>query len=160
MKLYIKASLNSELYEISVAGINGGSETELQAKLQKLLTRVPDGRYVLDLGPKGYNTGYLKVDKDNFKWLYNGESYPVTNYWEIKDHYIVLPEGFMISDRIDHEDDNVIVYEIYGSDSVIYSGIEDYEPMKDDDWRYCKELGIYYLIDYQKRAIYVKWKVI
>lgn len=36
--------------------------------------------------------------------------------------------------RIDYEDDLVIVYDERGK--VIYKGIEDYEPMKDEPWRW------------------------
>lgn len=46
--------------------------------------------------------------------------------------------------RIDFEDDLVIVFR---DDSEIYKGIEDYEPMKDENWRYNNAIQAYKLED-------------
>lgn len=42
--------------------------------------------------------------------------------------------------QIEFEDDFVIVYEI---DEIIYKGIEDYDPMKDVDWKWDNTNKIY-----------------
>ena len=42
--------------------------------------------------------------------------------------------------KIELEDDFVIVYEI---DEIIYKGIEDYDPMKDVDWKWDSTNKIY-----------------
>lgn len=161
MKKYIKASLNSELWIIGVSSINGGNRKELIQKLRSLLTAIPVGRYILALGNRGYNTGYYKVDAENILWTYDKELHKISGYWDTDMSYIVLPAAFKPwkFGRIDHDDDNVAVYEIFNTESQIYSGLEDYEPMKREDWQYCKNLGMYYLIDYTSHKIYVKWKL-
>lgn len=159
MKKYIRCSLNSSLHNIAISSINGGNRQDLAYDLEMILVRVPQGRYMLALGNRGYNTGYLKVNRNTFKWLYNGESKTVGSYWETRDTYIILPEGVEPSTRIDYEDDNVKVWELGKSESVIYEGIEDYDPMKDEDWKFCAELGIYYLVDYTNKNTYIKMKV-
>lgn len=160
MKRYIKCSLNSNLYKIAVSSINGGDKDILADKLLNLLDEVPVGSYVLVLGTRGYNTGYIKVSSTQFKWLYNGEVKDIDSYWTTSDTYIVLPKSFRPSGRIDYEDDMVQVYEIGTKDDEIYLGVEDYEPMKDEDWKFCKDIGVYYLTDYYPdNKIYIKRKV-
>lgn len=124
-----------------------------------LLVRVPVGRYILVLGKRGYCTGYLKLNRNTFKWLYNGESKTVGSYWETSDTYIILPEDLKPSTKINYDDDDVKVWEVKDYSLLIYEGIEDYEPMKDEDWKFCSELGIYYLSDYSSRTTYIKMKV-
>ena len=46
--------------------------------------------------------------------------------------------------RLEVEDDLVIVFK---DDSEIYKGIEDYEPMKDENWRYDNSIQAYRLED-------------
>ena len=46
--------------------------------------------------------------------------------------------------RIEFEDDMVIVYDPAGN--IIYKGIEDYEPMKDENWRW-NNIHNYYVLD-------------
>ena len=50
--------------------------------------------------------------------------------------------------RIDYEDDIVIVYD--NAENQIYKGIEDYEPMKDEDWRWKDDIKAYVYKDYIK----------
>lgn len=159
MKRYIRSSLNRELWTIGTTSINGGHGKELTQKLQSLLAEVPQGRYLLSLGNHGHSSGYLKVDSENIRWLADGSLYKISGYWNTDDDYYVLPEQFKPSERIDYDDDVVVVYEIFDGDNKIYSGLEDYEPMKLEDWQYCRSLGMYYLIDYAAHKIYVKWKV-
>ena len=47
--------------------------------------------------------------------------------------------------RIDFEDDIVIVFE---DGNQIYKGIEDYEPMKDADWKWDNNIKAYVLDNY------------
>ena len=161
MKRYIKASLNSDLWSVSVSSINGGSGKALTQKLQSLLFEVPVDRYLLCLMGRGHSTGYYKVDSDNIKWLYTNELYKISeNYWLDTDNsFIVLPAKFKPSERINYDDDVVVVYEVSDTEDKIYSGLEDYEPMKREDWKYCEELGVYYLKDYISRKTYIKWKI-
>lgn len=159
MKRYIKSSLNSDLWKLGTSGVNGGNRDMLLQKLKSTLAQVPVGRYILALGNRGYNTGYYKVDADNIKWLYNDELHKITGYWSTENSYFILPANFQPSERINYDDDDVVVYEISNSDDMIYSGLEDYEPMKNERWKYCKELGMYYLIDYANHEVYIKWKV-
>jgi hypothetical protein len=49
--------------------------------------------------------------------------------------------------RIDFEDDIVIVFE---DGNQIYKGIEDYEPMKDADWKWDNNIKAYVLDNYIK----------
>ena len=70
-----------------------------------------------------------------------------------------MPESFEPSSRINYDDDIVKVYELGEDTKEIYSGLEDYEPMKDEDWKFCKDLGTYYLADYAEHKIYIKRKV-
>ena len=54
--------------------------------------------------------------------------------------------------RLEFEDDLVRVFDPNGKE--IYSGIEDYEPMKDEDWKFDSAKGLYVLPDgYQKEVI-------
>jgi hypothetical protein len=50
--------------------------------------------------------------------------------------------------RIDFEDDLVIVFD--NSENQIYKGIEDYEPMKDCDWKWDDSIKAYKYNDYIK----------
>ena len=45
--------------------------------------------------------------------------------------------------RIEFEDDLVVVRDVNGK--VIYKGEEDYEPMRDEDWRFNKSKSLYEL---------------
>lgn len=161
MKLYIKTSLNNDLHAIAVSSINGGDKDKLAEELVERLNEIPVGSYILVLGNRGYNTGYIKISSDKYKWLYNGEVKEIGSYWNTSDSYIVLPKSFKPSDRINYEDDLVQVYEISESNDEIYLGIEDYEPMKDEDWKFCRDIGVYYFIDYSSNGnkIFIKRKV-
>ena len=159
MKFYIQSSLNTDLLDISVSSINGGSKSNLADRLQELLDEIPVNRYILVVGNRGYNTGYLKTSSDSFIWMYNDEDKELDSYWDTDDRYILLPVTFSPSGKIKYDDDLVRVYALSYDESRIYDGLEDYEPMKDDDWNFCDDLGIYYLIDYTKSIVYVKWKV-
>lgn len=161
MKKYIRSSLNLDLWGIGTSSINGGRGKALDQKLKSLLAKIPVGRYILGLGNRGYTTGYYKVDSENIKWLYDNELHKISGYWNTDKSFIVLPADFRPSERINYDDDVVKVYEVSESDKELYSGLEDYEPMNQEDWTYCKELGIYYLINYPRfgRKIFVKWKI-
>lgn len=50
--------------------------------------------------------------------------------------------------RIDYEDDLVIVYDESGKQ--IYKGIEDYEPMKDEPWKWDNSEQVYKFKKYIK----------
>lgn len=50
--------------------------------------------------------------------------------------------------RIDYEDDLVIVYDESGKQ--IYKGIEDYEPMKDEPWKWDNSDQVYKFKKYIK----------
>ena len=54
--------------------------------------------------------------------------------------------------RIDFEDDLVIVFE---DGNQIYKGIEDYEPMKDADWKWDNNIKAYVLDNYIKICLEV-----
>lgn len=159
MKVYIKSSLNTDLYNISTSSINGGSKSKLSESLNLLLDKIPVNRYILVVGNGGYNTGYLKTSENSFIWTYNDETKELDSYWDTNDNYIVLPVNFKPSGRINYEDDLVQVYALSSGDNRIYRGIEDYDPMKDEDWKFCDDLGVYYLVDYMEHVVYVKWKV-
>lgn len=160
MKRYIKSSLNSDLHRIAVSSINGGDKSRLKGQLRDLLEEVPVGSYILVLGERGYNTGYIKISEDKFKWLYNGEIKAINSYWETSDSYIILPKSFKPSSRIDFDDDLVQVYEIENSNEEIYLGLEEDDPMKDEDWSFCADLSVYYFIDYYPNNMtYIKRKV-
>lgn len=53
--------------------------------------------------------------------------------------------------RIDYEDDVVIVYDPDGKE--IYKGIEDYEPMKDEYWKWDSSENCYKLDGYKKYCL-------
>lgn len=48
--------------------------------------------------------------------------------------------------RAEFEDDLVIVFD--ENDKIVYKGIEDFEPMKDEDWKYNNK-EIYYSLTYE-----------
>lgn len=50
--------------------------------------------------------------------------------------------------RIEYEDDIVVVYD--ENDKVIYKGLEDYEPMKDENWVWNSSMQAYILDSYIK----------
>lgn len=53
--------------------------------------------------------------------------------------------------EIEYEDDLVIVYNKEGKE--VYKGIEDYEPMKDDNWRWDESIKGYRLEGYVKICV-------
>ncbi len=55
--------------------------------------------------------------------------------------------------RIDFDDDLVIVFD--KNDQQIYKGIEDYEPMKDEDWKWDPSENVYRLNKYIKICLEV-----
>lgn len=159
MRFTIEASLNTDLYNIATSSVNGGSKSELNGKLRELLDEIPVGRYILAVGERGYNTGYQKISSTIFKWMYNNDKKDILSYWDTSDSYIVLPSDFEPTSKIRYEDDIVQVYRLFNSDDEIYRGEEDYEPMKKEDWKFCKDLKLYYIVDYMKHTTYIKWKV-
>lgn len=56
--------------------------------------------------------------------------------------------------KIDYEDDFVIVFDEDGS--IVYKGIEDYEPMNREDWKWNAEERIYTYKNFIKIGIDVK----
>lgn len=50
--------------------------------------------------------------------------------------------------RIDYDDDSVIVYDAKGK--IIYKGLEDYEPMRDEPWCWDEIIKGYRLEKYVK----------
>lgn len=50
--------------------------------------------------------------------------------------------------RINFDDDLVIVYD--EEDNEIYRGLEDYEPMKDENWKWDNSSNSYLLDKYRK----------
>lgn len=55
--------------------------------------------------------------------------------------------------KIDFEDDLVIVYD--ENETQIYKGIEDYEPMKDEDWKWDNSEKVYRCGSYIKICLEV-----
>lgn len=53
--------------------------------------------------------------------------------------------------EIEYEDDLVIVYDAEGD--VVYKGMEDYEPMKYEPWRWDKSINGYRLNGYTKVCV-------
>lgn len=159
MRFKIEASMNTDLYNISIASDAGTSKSELKSKLIAILDEIPVGRYILVVGARGYNTAYLKTSEDEFKWMYNNESKKLDTYWSTSDIYVVLPAGLEPSSKIKYEDDMVQVYELFNREDEIYFGEEDYEPMKREKWNFCKDIGIYYIVDYTRHTTYIKRKV-
>lgn len=161
MKRYIKSSINSELSAISRSSINGGNEKELTAQLKVLLQEIPVNRYILCVMDRGYSTGYKKVSPTEFIFLYDNKSVSLDSYWNTKDFYIVLPADFTPSGRIFYGDDLIRIWEITNSDDIVYEGMEDSDDnfLADVDWRYCKELGLYYYMDFISHKMYVEIKL-
>ena len=56
----------------------------------------------------------------------------------------------MKTKRIEYEDDFVVVYDKDGS--VVYRGMEDYEPYKDEPWRFDEKQGVYTLNGMTKKC--------
>ena len=57
------------------------------------------------------------------------------------------PNGLRGGSRINYDDDSVVVYK---NGKEVYSGIEDYEPMKREDWTWDNFRGCYTHGDYIK----------
>lgn len=53
--------------------------------------------------------------------------------------------------KIEYEDDIVIVYDENGK--LVYRGIEDYEPMKDENWQWDNNEKLYRFENYIKICI-------
>ena len=53
--------------------------------------------------------------------------------------------------RIEFEDQLVIVYDKKGNE--IYRGLEDYEPMKYEDWKFDSSIGAYRFKDFIKDCV-------
>lgn len=53
--------------------------------------------------------------------------------------------------RINFEDDLVVVFDTDGTE--LYKGMEDYEPMKDEDWKYDAGEQVYRLGGYIKVCV-------
>ena len=53
---------------------------------------------------------------------------------------------------LNFDDDLVIVYDANTGD-VLYKGLEDYEEMKDEDWRFDKSIGAYRFKDFIKEVV-------
>ena len=54
--------------------------------------------------------------------------------------------------RINFEDDLVIVYDAKTGE-VLYKGLEDYEDMKDEDWKWDDSIGAYRFGDFIKDCV-------
>lgn len=53
--------------------------------------------------------------------------------------------------RINFDDDLVIIYD--KDMNVVYKGLEDYDPMKDEDWKWDASIGAYRFGDYIQNCV-------
>ena len=90
----------------------------------------------------------------------------VENFWDIEGKRIIgdfeipgmphvkrkaTPEVSLTEGRrINYDDDLVVVYE---DDKVIYKGLEDYEPMKDELWKWDDKEQVYFLDDRRYKKV-------
>ena len=119
---------------------------------------------LLGIGDRGYIFIVTKIDDNNYEFAFNSSSKSIFKPDSIIDDilrdrnsYYEFPKSVKLikKNSIDYDDDTVIVYK---NGKKIYSGEEDDEPMKREDWIFNSDFGFYCLVDYSSNSIYIKVK--
>lgn len=128
------------------------------------LSKLKPRSKLLGIGDRDYIFIVTKIDDSNYKFTFNSSSksvfkpdYIVSDILHDRNNYYEFPKSVRLIKRnsIDYDDDTVIVYK---NDKKIYSGEEDSEPMKREDWKFNSDFGFYWLVDYSSHSIYIKVK--
>ena len=128
------------------------------------LSKLENGSRLLGIGNRGYTFVITKIDDNQYEYNYNDGSTDVyspklvindclrdrTNFYEIPRSVKLIKNN-----AINYEDD---IVDVYRNGKKIYSGEEDYEPMKRERWRYNPNFGLYWLTDFSTSSIYIKVK--
>lgn len=129
-------------------------------QLSKLKTRSK----LLGIGDRGYIFIVTKIDDNNYEFAFNSSSKSIFKPDSIIDDilrdrnsYYEFPKSVKLIQKnaINYDDDIVVVYK---NGKKIYSGEEDDEPMKREDWIFNSDFGFYWLVDYSSNSIYIKVK--
>ena len=128
------------------------------------LSKLKPRSKLLGIGDRDYIFIVTKIDDSNYEFAFNSSSksifksdYIVSDILHYRNNYYEFPKSVRLIKRnsIDYDDDTVIVYK---NGKKIYSGEEDSEPMKREDWKFNSDFGFYWLIDYSSNSIYIKVK--
>lgn len=129
--------------------------------LDQLLKLKPGSR-LLGVGNRGYTFVVTKIDNNQYEFAFSSSSKsifkPISIVSDIlrdRNDFYELPKSVKLvkNNSINYDDDEVIVYK---DGKKIYSGEEDYEPMKRERWRFNSDFGFYWLADYLSCSIYIK----
>ena len=128
------------------------------------LSKIKPRSKLLGIGDRGYIFIVTKIDDNNYEFAFNSSSKSIFKPDSIIDDilrdrysYYEFPKSVKLikKNSIDYDDDTVIVYK---NGKKIYSGEEDDEPMKREDWIFNSDFGFYWLVDYSSNSIYIKVK--
>ena len=128
------------------------------------LSKLKPRSKLLGIGDRDYIFIVTKIDDSNYEFTFNSSSksvfkpdYIVSDILHDRNNYYEFPKRVRLIKRnsFDYDDDAVIVYK---NDKKIYSGEEDSEPVKREDWKFNSDFGFYWLVDYSSNSIYIKVK--
>ncbi len=127
------------------------------------LSKLENGSRLLGIGNRGYAFVVTKIDDSQYEYNY-GNSTDVYSHKLVVDdclrdrtNFYEIPRSIKLirNNAINYEDDFV---DVYRNGKKIYSGEEDYEPMKRERWRYNPNFGLYWFTDFSTGSIYIKVK--
>ena len=128
------------------------------------LSKLKPRSKLLGIGDRDYIFIVTKIDDSNYEFTFNSSLKSVfktrsvvDNILRDRDDFFEFPKSIKLIQKnaINYDDDIVVVYK---NGKKIYSGEEDDEPMKREDWIFNSDFGFYWLVDYSSNSIYIKVK--
>ena len=128
------------------------------------LSKLKPRSKLLGIGDRDYIFIVTKIDDSNYEFTFNSSSksvfkpdYIVSDILHDRNNYYEFPKSIKLIQKnaINYDDDIVVVYK---NGKKIYSGEEDDEGMKREDWIFNSDFGFYWLVDYSSNSIYIKVK--
>ena len=128
------------------------------------LSKLKPRSKLLGIGDRDYIFIVTKIDDSNHEFTFNSSlksvfkpDYIVSDILHDRNNYYEFPKSVRLIKRnsFDYDDCTVIVYK---NGKKIYSGEEDSEPMKREDWKFNSDFGFYWIVDHSSNSIYIKVK--
>ena len=162
--LRLEKLLFNESIKLDSITVFDNPSSEREQYILDQLSKLKPRSKLLGIGDRDYIFIVTKIDDSNYEFTFNSSSksvfkpdYIVSHILRYRNNYYEFPNSVRLIKRnsIDYDDDTVIVYK---NGKKIYSGEEDDEPMKREDWKFNSDFGFYWLRDYSSHSIYIKAK--
>ena len=146
-------SLLFEAHKLDYTVISNVRPSDRPAHIEAGLNELKPGDKLLMTGERGSVAIITKLSDNDFNIMRSSSSYNldntdiVTAVCRSGNNLHEMPKAIKLvpNSSINYEDDVVLVYQ---GKKKFFTGTEDEDPMKRKDWRYIREAGLYYYVDY------------